>query len=186
MKQLISTAMLFVALVSTNSGAAEAYPRPEGLIAAQAELDTLRAAGPRSQPDAEERKRIDAAIGKRNAELDKRNAQWKKDDSISMLRAQVEACSTIRLRLDEGKKPTDYFDDLRYVGFSSDETLDIVLQISRRTPEVGKSVRVAYCILGLPVDTVRRESKNSETAMMVYPNMFVHVEDGVVTAWSDR
>jgi hypothetical protein len=75
---------------------------------------------------------------------------------------------------------------LKYVVFASNETLDIVLQLHRRTPEVGKSVSAAFCILELPDDTKRTETKGPHRVMFVYPSMLVHAEDGVVTAWSDR
>jgi hypothetical protein len=89
---------------------------------------------------------MEATIKARDAELDKRNDEWKQKDSTSMLKAQAETCSFVRQGLDQGEKNTDYFDTLRYAGFSTDEALDVVLQIAQRTPQVGKSVRVAFCI----------------------------------------
>lgn len=186
MRSLIAIAMLGTVSAVVSDLAAETYPRSAELVAAQDEVDTMRATGPRDKMDAEARKRLETAVGRRDAELDRRNDEWKRRDSVSMLKAQAETCSSIRQGISEGKKATSYFDELRYVGFSSDETLDIILQIDRHAPEIGKGVRVAFCILGLPSDTVRSETKSSKKVMFVYPKMFVHAEDGVVTAWSDR
>jgi hypothetical protein len=186
MHRLTTPVILGFVLISMSTMAAEPRPLSPELQAAQAELDSLRASGARDKMDAETKVRLDAAAKKRNTELDKFNAEWKTQDSVSMLKAQADTCSAIRQGLDEGKKATDYFETLRYAGFSTDEALDVVLQIKQHTPEIGKSVRVAYCILGLPIDIVRSKSKNSDSGMLVYPRMFVHTEDGKVTAWSDR
>lgn len=40
--------------------------------------------------------------------------------------------------------------------------------------------------LGTRDQMVRDETQNSRKMMLVYPSMFVHVEDGVVTSWSDH
>lgn len=186
MRRLISTAMLSTISVPMAAFAAETFPRSAELVAAQEELDAVRATGSRNQMDAEMQRRLDVAIKTRDAELDKRNAEWGKRDGASMLKAQADTCSNVRQWVGEGKKVSDWFDKLRYAGFSSDEALDIVLQINRGTAKVGNTVAVAFCILGLPDDTMRTEMKNSRTVMFVYPNMFVHAEDGVITAWSDR
>jgi hypothetical protein len=186
MRKLIAIAVLSTASALVSPLAAETYPRSGELVAAQDELDAMRGTGPRDQMNAEARERLDAAISRREAELDKRNAEWKERDSVSMLKAQAETCGNVRQGVSEGKKATSYFDELRYVGFSSDETLDVILQIDRQTPKVGKSVRVAFCILGLPSDTLRTETKDSRRVRFVYPKILVHAEDGVVTAWSDR
>jgi hypothetical protein len=185
-KTLLSIAVICIASYSAKVVSDEAFPRSEALVTAQAELDAIRSSGTRSEMDSATKARLDAALKRRDAELDRRNAEWHERDSTSMFTAQMKACDTARQSLGAGAKISDHFEELRYAGFSTDETLDILLHISYRTPEVGKSVKVAFCILGLPTDTIRRESKDSRTVMFVYPSIFVHAEDGVVTAWSDR
>ena len=183
---LIPLVLVATVFMSLGAQAEDAYPRSPELIAAQAELDAFKALGSRDALSKEDQKQLDAAIAARNSLLDQRNAEWKAKDSVSMLKVQATVCSDMRQGLDQGRKSTDYFDVLRYAGLSSDETLDVVLQASERTPQVGKGVRVALCILGLPIESVRRESQRSSRSMLVYPRMFVHTEDGVVTSWSDR
>jgi hypothetical protein len=186
MRMILTIAMAGSALLMGSALADDAYPRSAELVAAQTELDALRRLGLPNQLSAADQQRWEAARKVREAELEKRNNEWKQKDSTSMLKTQAETCSVVRQGLNQGKKSTDYFDTLRYAGFSVEEALDVVLQITRRTPQIGKSVRVAFCILGVPTETVRRESRNSRTTMLVYPKMFVHIEDGIVTSWSDR
>lgn len=186
MKKVLLAAMLGSAFLMGSALADDAYPRSAELAAAQAELDAVRAIGNRNELSVADQQRFESAIKARDAELDKRNDEWKQKDSVSMLKAQTETCSVVRLGFEQGKKSTDYFDTLRYAGFSTAEALDVVLQIRQRTPQVGKSVRVAFCILGLPSEILRRESQDSRTTMLVYPTMFVHIKDDIVTSWSDR
>ena len=184
MNKLLAIVMMGTALVPMNASAVEAYPLSAELIAAQSDLDVLRTFGKRDQMDKAMQRQIDAAINRRNAELDKRAAEWKKlDGGKSMFKAQFEVCNAIRENADDSVKE---FEKLQYAGFSVQETLSIVLHIKYRTPTVGDSAQVAVCILGIPADTIRTETKYSRRLMLVYPEMFVHLEDGKVTAWSER
>ncbi|MGE0294997.1 MAG: hypothetical protein AB7P97_21835 [Hyphomonadaceae bacterium] len=62
----------------------DTYPRSPELVAVQAELDALKSIGTRDQMDLETQSRLDAAIKKRNSELDERNSEWQKHDSTSV------------------------------------------------------------------------------------------------------